>query len=96
MNYNFKDYKNGVLSFASNTKEWDKLDEYKFYTACNSYDEWEETSDNANGGLDVSWAFHQENITDVEILEHFYNEIINILNTNIENEAEIKSIELNY
>lgn len=35
-NYNFEDYKKGVLSFNEETKNWEALDEYKFYTACNT------------------------------------------------------------
>lgn len=95
-NYNFEDYKKGVLSFIEDTKNWGNLDEYKFYTACNSYDNWEETTDNTNGGLDVSWAFHKENVTENEILEHFYKEVINILNADIENNTPIKNIEINH
>ena len=41
--------------FSTDTAEWGGLDDYKYYTtAANG---WEETSDNAHGGVDVSWAF---------------------------------------
>ncbi len=95
-NYNFEDYKKGVLSFNEETKNWEALDEYKFYTACNTFENWEETPDNANGGLSISWAFHKDEISESEILTHFYEEIINILNANIDNETLIVDIELNY
>lgn len=94
--YNFEDYKKCVLSFAEDTKEWEGLDERRWYTACNTYESWEETTDNSNGGLDIRWAFHRENISNTEILEHFYEEIMNILNTNIDNEVDIESIEFDY
>lgn len=98
MNYNFNEYKNGVLSFVNDTKSWNSLDKYKFYTTCGELvsKDWEETTDNANGGLDISWAFHKKNITEDEILTHFYKEIINILNANIDNCTEIENIQFNY
>lgn len=51
------DYKNACLQFAEETKEWGSLDDYKLYTTDNSG--WRESCDNAHGGLDVCWAFHQ-------------------------------------
>lgn len=97
-NYSLEEYKKGVKKFVADTKNWITLDDYKFYTATGNTNEiWEETSDNANGGLDVSWAFHKDNITDKEIVEKFYENIIGVLNTNIENEVDyINNIEINY
>lgn len=42
--------------FSSDTAEWGGLDEYNYYTT--DANGWVETSDNAHGGVDVSWAFH--------------------------------------
>lgn len=58
---------------------------------------WEESCDNEKSGLDVSWAFQKDNVTDLEISEHFYKELIIILNSNIDNEVDyINYVELDY
>lgn len=55
-NQSIANYANICKKFAANTAEWGGLDENSFYTT--SYSSWAETSDNAHGGVDVSWAFH--------------------------------------
>ena len=57
-------YTQTCKQFARETKKWAALDEYKHYTT-SPLDGWEETPDNAHGGIDVSWAFHM-NATDIE------------------------------
>ncbi len=53
MTYN--DYLAACLDFAKDTAKWAALD-HPFYTA--NGPRWEESCDNNNGGIDVSWAFH--------------------------------------
>lgn len=70
--YCLKDYINGVKKFIEESKNWINIDSYKFYTCTgNVADDWEESCDNANGGLDISWAFKKKEITDLEIIEQF-------------------------
>lgn len=64
--------------FAADTAEWGGLDEYKFYTTDGS--DWTETADNANNGVDVSWAFHLsseeiEQRAAEELFEQLLNEL---------------------
>ena len=93
--YYLDDYKKAVRKFAEDTKEWNSLDENKFYVSYGY--EWEENTNNANRGLDISWAFKKENITDKEIIKKFYEEIIEILRSDIENGVDyINCIDLDY
>lgn len=56
---NIKKYEEICKCFATESSEWNRLDNLTFYTtASHSYKGWKETSDNAHGGIDVSWAFH--------------------------------------
>ena len=50
-------YTDACIKFSGDTKEWGGLDPYRFYTTAPNG--WEETCDNANGGIDVSWAFQE-------------------------------------
>lgn len=51
----FATYKEGVENFLRESAEWEGLDQHYFYSV-NRYG-YSESSDNAAGGLDVSWAF---------------------------------------
>lgn len=74
-----KNYAEICKKFSYDTEEWGGLDGYKFYTTDGA--SWEETSDNAHGGVDVSWAFH---LTDEEIemraAEELLEQLMNELN----------------
>lgn len=74
-----KNYAEICKSFSKDTSEWGGLDDYSFYTTDSS--SWEETSDNAHGGVDVSWAFH---LSDEEIemraAEELLEQLMNELN----------------
>lgn len=96
--YYLDDYKNGVRKFIEDTKNWFSLDSKKFYLSSgNSMSEWEECNDKNNRGLDVSWAFKRENVTDLEIVKEFYKNIIEILNSDINNQIDyINCIDLDY
>lgn len=37
-------------------QEWADMDDYRFYSSSRQVSGWVETSDNAYGGLDLSWA----------------------------------------
>lgn len=69
-----KDYISAAKTFAAETQEWGNLNGYSFYTTTG--DAWEESCDNASGGIDISWAFHEsaEKI-EKEAGQHFINEI---------------------
>ena len=51
------DYTQACIDFANDTSSWGALDEYQFYTTTGNG--WEESCDNAHGGLSVRWAFHR-------------------------------------
>ena len=52
---NFEQYKEGLEDFLRESAEWEGVDQHYFYSV-NRYG-YSESSDNAAGGLDVSWAF---------------------------------------
>ena len=52
---NFQQYKAGMETFLRESAEWEGLDRSRYYSV-NRYS-YSESSDNAAGGLDVSWAF---------------------------------------
>lgn len=51
-------YVESCLKFASDSKDWGGIDGYRHYSSDGSGG-WYESCDNAQGGLDVSWAFHR-------------------------------------
>ena len=51
-------YTNIAIKFAEDTREWGGISEFVWYTTTNNTNDWVESSDNAHGGMDVSWAFH--------------------------------------
>lgn len=55
-NESVKRYAEICKKFAHDSAEWSRLDFDRFYTTDGSFD-WKESSDNAHGGVDVSWAF---------------------------------------
>lgn len=52
----FEQYKAGLETFLRESAEWEDIDIYKFYSV-NRFGYYE-SGDNANGGLDVMWAFN--------------------------------------
>lgn len=52
----FSQYKEGLETFLRESAEWHDIDRFRFYSV-NDFGYYE-SSDNANGGLDVSWAFY--------------------------------------
>lgn len=51
-----KDYTECCKKFAADSAEWGGLDPYKHYVA--TPHGWVESCDNAENGIDVSWAFN--------------------------------------
>lgn len=93
--YYLDDYKKAVRKFVEDTKNLNSLEDNKFYVSYGY--EWEENFDNINRGLDIKWAFKKENITDKEIIKKFYENIIEILKSDIENGIDyINCIDLDY
>lgn len=60
---NLEEYILTCKNFAHDTERWGWLTDRKFYTT-NGVGCWDESGDNAHGGLDIAWAFH---CTDAEI-----------------------------
>lgn len=52
----FSQYKEGLETFLRESAEWEELDRFRSYTV-NRFGYYE-SCDNADGGLDVSWAFN--------------------------------------
>ena len=52
----FVQYKEGLETFLRESAEWEELDRFRSYSV-NRFGYYE-SCDNANGGLDVSWAFN--------------------------------------
>lgn len=53
-----KEYTEACLKFAVASRGWSAVDKSQFITTHDG--SWEMTADNQNGGIDISWAFHQE------------------------------------
>lgn len=52
----FEQYKNGLDDFLRESAEWAGMDHCRFYSV--NRRGYYESSDNAEGGLDVGWAFY--------------------------------------
>ena len=53
-----QEYTDACLKFAKASASWDELDQSQFITTFDK--SWEMTAENQNGGLDIAWAFHQD------------------------------------
>lgn len=82
------EYTTAALRFAKDSAEWHEIDERCWYTTgsmSTTDDWWEESSDNANGGLDLKWAFHEsDEAIRKEAPQRFINEIADLLEQGIE------------
>ncbi len=78
-NLSVQNYSEICKKFSSDTSDWSGLDNYSFYTTSGAG--WEETSDNAHGGVDVKWAFH---LSDEEIEMRAAEELFEKLMDNIQ------------
>ena len=89
MTYN--DYLTACLDFAKDTVKWAALD-HQFYTAASTY--WEESCDNNNGGIDVSWAFHLH-AADIrkDAPQHYADGILGLFQAAIDNECDVDTMQ---
>ncbi len=55
----YDEYVAACKDFSKNSQEWIRMENGKFYTTNQTSEGWEESCDNAHGGLDVSWAFRK-------------------------------------
>lgn len=64
-----------AIQFRDDTIQWYDLNYHKFYTTGNSLSKWNETSDNADDGFDISFAFHKSD----EKIEDYIEKLLNNL-----------------
>lgn len=85
-NTSYLNYLETCKKFAMDSMEWNKLDEYKYYTTDgNSYIE---TPDNAHGGFDVSWAFQlHKDLIETLALKKYIDGVMSEINTTIDDES---------
>lgn len=85
-------YTSTAIKFAKDTANWYHLDDYKWYTTNGR--NWEESDDNANGGLPIDWAFH---LTEDEIkqcaAENFIETAREEIQAAIDNECGLKQLQ---
>ena len=55
----YDEYLNACLKFAKDTENWSWLDGSRWFTT-NGGGDYEESCDNANGGIDVAWAYKMD------------------------------------
>ena len=55
----FENYVKSCKQFAAETAEWGGIEPSQYYTTVDPYG-WDETCDNAHGGLHIEWAFHMD------------------------------------
>lgn len=85
-------------NFADDTREWGWLPDDKFFTTGGSGENgWSETSDNAHGGVDISWAYRctAEEIEERAVEELLENLIMDIDGqlTNLEDKEDVRIID---
>lgn len=82
------EYTESALKFAKDSRRWYGMTPGKFYTT-EGGDGWAETCDNAHGGLDVSWAFH-ESAAEIRRLapQKFVDLLANLVTCGIDGEWE--------
>lgn len=78
------EYTEALRTFQQASSGWYGLDLSHFYSATPRG--WYESTDNAQGGLDVSWAFHRE-ASDEEIAEQ-YNALCEELRESLDDAEE--------
>lgn len=79
------DYINDCVDFARETEEQETFDVYKHYTTVGKG--WEESSNNAKGGVDVAWAFHMSPLAVTRFApQYFISGVADVLSQAIEEE----------
>ena len=89
---NIKEYTEICLDFAKESSDWMRLDERQHYTTC-SQGGWYESCDNADGGIDVSWAFHESESYIRECApQNFVDKLLQIVQVAIDDEWDAESL----
>lgn len=102
---NIKEYTESCLNFAKDTHNWLGLEEYKHYVTCDvgtyrddhgrfvTVQGWCESCDNAEDGIDVSWAFNK---SESYIREHapqeFVDKLLETIQVAIDDEWDEESL----
>lgn len=87
MTYN--EYLESCLIFSHDSQDYIGLDRAKFYTTTQNGTGWEESCDNANGGLDVSWSFHlPEEEVKKQAPSMYARQIVECVRAMIDNEVD--------
>lgn len=87
-----KDYIEATKNFSEETKAWGNLNEYAYYTTTGN--SWEESCDNASGGIDISWAFHEDaEKIEKEAVQHLIDEIVDRLEQGIDEGWDAKQLQ---
>ena len=78
----FENYVKSCKQFAAETAEWGGVDPSQHYTTVEPYG-WEETCDNAHGGLFLDWAFHMddskiEKYAEQEYIDHITDDALRL------------------
>lgn len=66
-------YAVSVLKFQEDSRDWNSIPDHQMYAA-NTDGDYIETTDNAQGGIPVEWAFHSNLDNDelnIEIYRHY-------------------------
>lgn len=92
-----RDYIESCIKFAVDTKDWAELDFYKYYTATQDGD-WEESCDNAHGGLGVDWAFLLSESNVMRFAPEFFvrecrDKLISLIDNNVDYDTLRKAID---
>ncbi len=92
-----RDYVESCIKFAVDTKDWAELDFYKYYTATQDGD-WEESCDNAHGGLGVDWAFLLSESNVMRFAPEFFvrecrDKLISLIDNNVDYDTLRKAID---
>lgn len=89
---NIKEYTEICLDFAKESSDWMRLDERQHYTTC-SQGGWYESCDNADGGIDVSWAFHEsESYIRERAPQKFVDKLLQIIQLAIDDEWDVEDL----
>lgn len=91
------DYIESCIKFAADTKDWAGLDSYKYYTATQNGN-WEESCDNAHGGLGVDWAFllSESNVMRFApewFIRECHDKLISLIDNNVDYDTLRKAID---
>lgn len=83
-----EEYTERAIKFAEDTKEWSHLKNFEGYSYVTGlWEDWEETSDNAHGGINLEWAFHEDDSFIKEhAAEYFIEKLLDEIQFGVDNE----------